>query len=229
MRQFSAVIKEILLAPDAGPTAWITCQPEAIPAPGQYLSAWAPADRTAPLATALFAARIGPEGFLAAPPIPRSWEPGLPLELRGPLGRGFTLPVTTRRLALAALSETNARLIPVIDLALQKDIAITLFSAAPAPALSSSVEIYPLQELPAGLAWADLLMLDASVDDLDRLRGYFRLKSDEFLPCPAQILVAASMPCGGLAECGACFVPGRRKWKQACQDGPVFDLSELAW
>lgn len=229
MRQFNAVIHEIRFDSASAPAAWVACPTEAIPAPGQYVSAWAPSDSAAPLATPLFAAKIDQGGFLAAPPAPRSWEPGLVLELRGPLGRGFSLPMTTRRLALVALGESNARLMPVIDLALQKDIAITLFSAVSTPSISSLVEIYPLQELPAGLAWADLLMLDASVDDLERLRDYLRLKPDELLPCPAQILIAANLPCGGLAECGACFVPGRRKWKRACQDGPVFDLNELAW
>jgi hypothetical protein len=37
------------------------------------------------------------------------------------------------------------------------------------------------------------------------------------------------MPCAGIAECGACAVPGGGwgGWKLACQHGPVFDLNWL--
>jgi dihydroorotate dehydrogenase electron transfer subunit len=42
-------------------------------------------------------------------------------------------------------------------------------------------------------------------------------------------LVMTPIPCGGIAECGACAVPAHRGWKLACRDGPVFNLNELAW
>jgi NAD(P)H-flavin reductase len=35
------------------------------------------------------------------------------------------------------------------------------------------------------------------------------------------------MPCGGVADCGACAVETRLGWKLACEDGPVFDLIDL--
>ena len=229
MRLYDASIRELRYYTPNQPAAWIVCPAEAIPAPGRYIAAWATADTAAPLSTPLFAAQIAPDGFLAAPPIPFSWEPGAILELRGPLGQGFTLPATARRLALAALADTAARLLPVIPMALQSDIAVALFSDSPIPNIPSAVEIYPVQDLPEALAWADILMLDMPVDELERLRGRLRMKPEDRLPCPAQALILTAMPCSGIAECGACFVPGRRKWKQACQDGPVFDLNELTW
>ena len=229
MRLYDASIRELRYYTSNEPTAWITCLADAIPTPGRYIAAWSVADRTAPLSTPLFAAQIAPDGFLAAPPIPSSWEPGAILELRGPLGQGFTLPATARRLALAALAETSTRLLPLIPLALQNDTAVALFSDSPIPDIPSAVEIYPVQDLPEALTWADLLLLDASVDELERLRSRLGLKPEDWLPCPAQALILTAMPCSGIAECGACFVPGRRKLKQACQDGPVFDLNELAW
>jgi hypothetical protein len=229
MRTFDAFVKELRFDTGESPTAWIACPTEVIPAPGQYISAWSLHDGAAPLPTPLFPAQLSPDGFLAAPPVPRTWEPGSPLELSGPLGCGFHLPVTTRRLALVALGETVARLNPLVSLAVQTDIAVALFSSAPVRNIPAAVEIFPIHDLPDALNWADLLLIDLPIEALSHLRITLRLQAEDHLPCPAQVLVMTSMPCSGLAECGACYVPGRRKWKQACQDGPVFDLDELSW
>ena len=83
--------------------AWIACPKEAIPQPGQYVSAWSPQDQETALSSVLFSAENTDVGFLAVPPVPHNWEPGTSLILRGPLGRGFQLPATARRLALIAL------------------------------------------------------------------------------------------------------------------------------
>ena len=241
MRQCSGIVHEIRYEPGSGvgynlqasttaaAAAWIACPAEAIPGPGQYVQAWSPRDGAAALATALFPALIEPNGFLAAPPAPRGWEPGTLLELRGPIGHGFHLPGTARRLALAAFGESTARLRPVMDQALQANLAVALFCALPEQNIPAAVEIYPIHELSEALQWPDVLILDIPVEDLAKLRNLLRLKAEDYLPCPTQALVATAMPCGGLAECGACFVPGRRTWKQACQDGPVFDLNDLQW
>lgn len=241
MRQYSGIVHEIRyeaeLIQEGGSgtgqnspaSVWIACPESVIPAPGQYVQGWSPLDGAAALATALFPAQIDIGGFLAAPPAPAGWEPGTPLELRGPIGHGFQLPETTRRLALAACGESAARLRPIMALAVYKNISVALFCLRPQSNIPAAVEIYPLQELEGALSWPDVLMLDIPVDDLPQLRGLLGLKPAEHLPCPAQVLTATAMPCGGMAECGACFVPGRRDWKQACQEGPVFDLNELQW
>ena len=209
--------------------AWIACPAGAIPDPGQYLLAWSPADGEAALGAALFLGQKTEQAFLAAPPIPRSWEPGTALSLRGPLGQGFHLPPTTRRLALAAVGASAARLLPLIPPFLAQDTAVTLFTGARLPALPAELEVYPLQELPGAIAWADFLALDLPLESLPQLRPILGLSPGERLACPAQALVVTGMPCAGLAECGACAVPGRRNWKLACKDGPVFDLNEMAW
>jgi NAD(P)H-flavin reductase len=229
MRTFDAFVKELRNDAVETRTAWISCPAEAIPAPGQYVSAWSVHDRIAPLASPLFPARVSPDGFLAAPPVPITWEPGSLLELSGPYGRGFNVPRTTHRLALAALGETAARLNPLVNLALQADIAVTLFSSVPVQNVPTAVEIYPTHDLPEALNWADLLLIDLPVEELGHLRATLCLQAGDHLPCPAQVLVVTIMPCSGLAECGTCYVPARRKWKRACLDGPVFDLDELAW
>jgi NAD(P)H-flavin reductase len=227
MRLHPASVSEIRLL--AGqPAAWIACPPSAVPAPGRYVSAWSPEDADAPLGTPLFAAETSPVGFLAVSPLPRPWEPGACLQLRGPLGRGFALPSATRRLALAALGETAVRLIPLLRTALAGGASLALFTDLPLPSLPADVEISPLSTLPEALSWADFLALDVPLQALSRLEGVLGIPAGGHpLPCPAQALVLADMPCAGSGECGACAVLVGRKWKLACTDGPVFDLREL--
>ena len=242
MRTYSARVSEIRLqGPLQGPdsaSAWIACPPSAIPAPGRYVLAWAPDDADAPLATTLFASdrdashRLEPpsadSGFLAAPPLPRAWVPGTGLILRGPLGRGFSWPAPLRKLALAALGDTVARLIPLLDAALTADASVALFASGPLPSLPPAVEVNPLDVLPDAPAWADFLALDVPLESLPSLGRLLRMEvGDTHLACPAQVLIYTAMPCGGLSDCGVCALPVRRGWKLVCKDGPVFEVHEL--
>src|SRR5690606_19518399 len=92
--------------------------------PGQYLQVHDPTDNETAIATQLFAAGWQPStahGDVAelavAGPLPARWQPGHELRARGPLGRGFSLPPHTRRLALAAWGHNAARLLPLADAA----------------------------------------------------------------------------------------------------------------
>ncbi len=228
MRVYAGFVREVQWQGGLGRAAWIECARPAIPAPGRYVMAWSPEEPDAPLATPLFAARIEPQGFLAAPPVPTTWEPGTALQLRGPLGRGFNPPGNLRRLALAGLGEGIARLGPLLQAALEKGAAVALFADQTPPGLPSAVEVNPLETLNEALAWADYLALDLpapALPGLSRLLGVER--GVRALPCPAQALVHTAMPCGALADCGACAVETRLGWKLACHDGPVFDLIDL--
>ena len=220
------------------PAVRIACRPAAAPAPGQYLlalpagAAAAPpfGAGTPPLALPLFAAGGHREGsFLAAPPAPAAWGPGTELALRGPFGTPFRLPAGLRRLALAALGESVARLMPLVEAALEAGSAVTLYTAAPLPPLPAAVEALPLEALPEAPAWADFMALDLPLEALPGLRLRLGLDPGAAPACPAQALVHAPMPCGGLGQCGACAVEGRRGWLLACEDGPVFDLSDLRY
>ncbi len=209
--------------------AFVACPPSAIPPPGRYLSAYASVDIDAPLAAPLFLSQLAPGGFWAAPPFPANWMPGTELLLRGPLGTGFDLPASVARLALAGLSDSPARLLPLARLALERDCAVTLYTDAHLSALPSTLEIYPLPSLREALAWPDLLAVDLPLERLSVLRDLLGLQPGDLLPCPAQALIWTPMPCAGLAECGACAVPYRRGYKLACTDGPVFPLNTLEW
>jgi dihydroorotate dehydrogenase electron transfer subunit len=149
--------------------------------------------------------------------------------LRGPLGHGFTPPAHLRHLLLAAAGDTTLRLTPLIAAAQSGNTDIVLCTDLPTAAISSSIEIYPLHSLPEILPWADYLALDVPSDTLPHLRTCLGLAPQTILPCPAQALLLTPMPCGALADCGACAIPTRQGYQLACKDGPVFDLRELMW
>jgi hypothetical protein len=209
--------------------AWIDCPGGLAPEAGQYVMARSLEEAEAPLATCLFATELPGTGFWAAAPIPSGWLPGIELELRGVLGHGFVVYSGARRIALASLSADPARLLPLVAKARQQGAAVTLFADPPLPSLPAWVEIYPLASLPELLHWPDFLALDLPIENLTQLREALGMQPEQILPCAAQALIYTPMPCGDLAECGACAVPARRGWKLACSDGPVFDLNSLEW
>ncbi len=214
----------------------LLCPQTLIPAPGQYLLAHDPASDS-PLPAPVFNAGSIPGGFLAAPPVPQTWRPGTTLSLRGPLGRGFSLPASARRIALAALGETSARLKPLFAVALAQNSSLVLVSDLDLLDLPPEVEIQPVSALAEVARWADFLAIDVARESLPGLREMLGFNNQARVTFArpglagrageAQVLVVTPMPCGGLAECGVCAVTTRRGWKMACKDGPVFALNEL--
>ena len=224
-------IREIRLDALGQTQAWIECESRLTPDPGQYLLGRSLENSDAPLATILFPAELPGTGFWAAAPLPPAWLPGTELELRGVLGHGFSSFSGARRIALGSISPDPARLLPLIQEASRQGASLTLFAGPPLPALPAWLEIYPLASLPELINWPDYLALDLPLDSLPNLRTILGLRPDQFLPCLTQALIYMPMPCGGLAECGACAVParrgGKRSYSLACSDGPVFDLSNI--
>ena len=211
---------------DRRAAARIACPPTLIPAPGQYLLAHNLASDD-PLAVPVFLAGDSPEGFLAAPPLPRTWYPGMTLSLRGPLGRGFTLPASARRVALAAIDVSPAYLLALIQPALALGAAVALVCDSPPDDLPADVEIHSLAAFGEVSRWADYLALAAPRASLPELRARLGRGNPPKFPTVAQVLIVAPMPCGSLADCGVCSVDGRGGVRLACKDGPVFDLTDL--
>lgn len=230
MIHYKARLTSLLLEPYQNAAARLQIPLAALPRPGQYLQAHDPANAESVLSTQLFPAGHEPasrEGeaieLAVAGPLPASWQPGAQLQLRGPLGRGFSLPQGTRRLALAASGRTAARLLPLAAEAAE----VALFCDEPPGELPSHIEVQPLAALPASLAWADFLALDippTQVEELPRLLG-FHERAPKTLR--GQALVTPAMPCGGLAQCGVCSFATPRKALLACSQGPVFALADL--
>lgn len=229
MRTYPARVREVQIDGRGERMAWIDCPPGAVPAPGQYCAGYSLRDPDDILPSALFTGGSASGGFLATPQIPRHWDPGCELALRGPLGSGFQLPADSRRVALIASGDTSARLLPLAEQALGNGAAVALFSDAFLPPLPAAVEAQPLSAAPEASAWADYLAIEITLYRLNALGIILGLASGEHLACHAQALVLAPMPCYGLAECGACAVPMRRGWKAACKDGPVFELEDLGY
>jgi hypothetical protein len=237
MKQGTGELVELFL--EGGLTGGrMLCSQNLVPEPGQYLLALDPASGSL-LPAPVFNAGSVPGGFLIAPPIPSTWQPGTALSLRGPLGRGFTLPMSARRVALVALADTTLRLKPLLGAALEQNASVVLVSDLELPDLPPEVEIQPVSTLAEVARWADYLAIDVERESLPGLRelmgfsGQTRVKFESQAVSPWQalgskeVLVATPMPCGGMAECGVCAVTVRRGWKMACKDGPVFDLNAL--
>ena len=202
----------------------IACPETLAPETGQYLLA---AEKGAVQATPLFPTGDWSKGFLAAPPYPESWRPGTELALNGPLGKGFRLPGMTQRLAMIALGESNARLLPLASVSESVRYSVTLFSDAPLGELPPDLEAYPLKEVGESLSWADFFAIDLPLEKLDILADQLGDSTQMPAELRGQVLVQAAMPCGGMGQCGVCALRVKHSWKLACKDGPVFDLQAV--
>jgi hypothetical protein len=199
----------------------LRCDPPLVPAPGQYLLARVGGDPDDPLAVPVFSAGACPGGFQLAAPIPVDWLPGIQLDIRGPLGKGFQLPQTARFVALVALGGNATRLMALTEPALARGAAVVLLAEQAPQGLPAAVEISPLAALAETLRWADTVLVDTPRAQLPALLNMAR---ETVFTGHGQVLVETAMPCGGLAECGACAVTLRSEFKLACEDGPVFNF-----
>lgn len=204
----------------------ILCPSEMIPSPGQYLLAHDPASDDL-LPVPLFTAGWIPHGFIIAPAIPEAWQPETRLSLRGPLGHGFDLPESSRRVALVAVDGNPYRLLPLLDIALKNKAAVILLSESIPADLPAEVEMGPISMLPEAAGWADYLAIDVMRESLPGVRKMLGEVEEVWTVKDAQVLVLTPVPCGGMAECGLCAVGVRQGWKMACKDGPVFKLKAL--
>jgi hypothetical protein len=202
----------------------VSCSPQLIPAPGQYLLA--NDGSGSPLAIPVFYSDSAPQGFIAAAPATADWSPGLVLHLRGPLGRGFSLPLVARRIGLVALDDAPVRLRGLIRPALKQDAAVVLVSNTMPEDLPDDVEVQPLSSLSDILEWADYVAFDVARENLQELRERVRNRSRLAARTDAQVLIRTAIPCGGIADCGVCAVTLKSDWKLACKEGPVFNWRE---
>lgn len=204
----------------------LTCPSNLIPSPGQYLLAGDGFHSILPVP--LFYTDSAPQGFIAVAPLSNAWNPGLELALRGPLGRGFTLPSSCRKIGLIAFDTSPARLNGLIQPALQRDAAVVLVCASAPDHLPDEVEVQPMSALEEVVEWADYVACDIRREDLSQMREQLKKMDQLIVRNDAQVLIYAPIPCGGIGECGVCAVTLKSGWKLACVDGPVFDWSEVA-
>lgn len=204
--------------------ARINCPLSFAPAPGQYLLA-RQAQSDAPLSAVVYCAERVDDGFVSAPGLPDAWQRGNRLHLRGPLGHGFTVPKSARRVALIAWDDGPRRLLALLETVARQEASVTLVCQNPPEELPLQVEVLPLKALGEVLRWADYAAFDAARESLPALKD--RLQRGLLVAGGAQVLVRTPMPCGGLARCGVCTCRARAGSLLACEDGPVFDASLL--
>lgn len=209
----------------------ISCPPGMHPTPGQYLTA-ASYDFPEALPVILYPSWGNDEpmdngAVDVAAPLPPTWSTGMKLLLRGPLGKGFQMPQTSRRIALASLEDAPARLLPLARLGLMQHAAVAIYSPSIPSGLPEEVEVLPFDLLPEAPDWADFLALDVPLRRLKELRQRLGLKPFQRPNCLTQVLVITDMPCSGLGGCGICTVATQKGSSLACSDGPVFDFNQL--
>ena len=202
--------------------ARISCAVNLIPSPGQYLLAGI-ASRSDLLPVSLFSTESTPESFIACAPIPETWTPGTEIYLRGPLGHGFTLPPSARKVALVSFDNHPARLTALIQPALKQGAAVVLVCDQNEFQLHDEVEVQPLSALGDILEWADYTAFDVAREKLPELKTVVGKRNQMSVKKGAQVLIRTPMPCGGIADCGVCAVTLQSGWKLSCKDGPVFD------
>lgn len=214
--------------------ARINCPANLVPAPGQYLLASDSSDATlsvskcSTLPVPIFHTDFAPQGFIAAPPVPDSWNPGHEVYLRGPLGRGFVLPSFARKVALVAFDASPARLYGLIAPALTQKAAVVLLCDSLLDNLPDAVELQPISALPEIMDWADYIAFDIARENLPGLSEQAFNGNPTKALSEAQVLIRTPLACGGIAECGVCAVTAKSGWKMACKDGPVFNWHDFS-
>ncbi len=221
-----------LILQDGQRAARISCPAELIPAPGQY--ALVSDGSNAPLPVPLFVTDSAPDSVAVAPwrhftasPVPDHWMPGIEIALRAPLGNGFKLPASARKIALVAFDVPPSRLRGLIRPALSRGAAVVFVGDLPVENLPDDVEAQPMSALGEVIEWADYAAFDVTREDLtgwvERLRELNQASTWK----EAQVFIQTPVTCGGVAECGVCAIVTKSGWKMACKDGPVFALGEL--
>jgi len=176
--------------------------------------------------------------------------PGAPVNVIGPLGRGFRLAPDSRNLVLAATATHVGMLLPLIDPMLDRGGRVTLvvrrdpadggsrderalmqMMLAQLPiAVELRVGVTPAewdQHLHDVLPWADQLCAALPAHEWGALAQQVRQKRFHLEAGFAQVLVEADLVCG-VGACLACVVPlARGGVTRACVNGPVFDLTKL--
>ena len=214
-----------LLLTDGDHHLRVSCPAPLVPSPGQYLLASDGSDL--PLPVSLFYTESAPQGFIAVSSAGTFWQPGMELQLRGPLGRGFMLPVSARKVGLVAFDGSPAPLQGLIPPALKQDSAVVLVGNTSSDRLPDDVEVQPLSALAEILEWADYLAIDVRRENLHQLREQLGTLNRLAVGGETQVLVHTPVPCAGIADCGVCAVTSKSGWSLACKEGPVFGWREL--
>lgn len=197
----------------------------------------------------LYPARVAPDEFdvLALPGhAAEGLRAGTNVDLIGPLGRGFEVPMATRRLLLAADSAHLPVLLPLVSPRTGAAPAVSLIVSADDPG-----DLYPLRLLPPAVevhvarmdgpsrardrflplfselvVWADHVCVATDPGWYAEMAGAVRRHRLSPPSRFAEALASTAMACG-VGACQCCAVDTTRGLRLACVDGPVFSLLEF--
>jgi dihydroorotate dehydrogenase electron transfer subunit len=176
-----------------------------------------------------------------------SRKPGDTLDVIGPLGNGFPLPDHVQRLLLVSDGQALDPLLGQMSRAIDAGVAVTLVMGG-----SQAAKLYPISALPPMvefqaatldgslghrgpvtdllpdlLTWADAVCVVGSTvlyralqTQAERIR--FRADANYLFG----LLTPDRMACG-VGACMSCTLETKTGLKQACVDGPTFDLTTL--
>ena len=184
---------------------------------------------------------------------------GTPVSVFGPLGNGFAIHPEARNLLLVAGGIGIAPLRFLADKAKEKGKKITMLMGAfssvhllPAPTEPPSKGLLTEGLLPWGITIVKVtedgsegnqglvtqLLIDHYIDEVDQIfacgplpmyHDMFRRKKELKLENKSvQISLEVRMGCG-VGVCYGCTIKTKKGLKQACKDGPVFELNEILW
>lgn len=172
------------------------------------------------------------------------------VDIFGPLGNGFTIHPDSKYLLLLAGGIGIAPLRLLVDVAVRQGIKVTLLMGA-----RSATHLLPLPAglLNEGGMPSNINVVNATDDGSKGFKGLatdliaaYIGEADQIFACgpvdmyrtmvtlsqqfpklkSAQLSLEIMMGCG-MSVCYACTIRTKNGLKQVCQDGPVFELSEL--
>ena len=196
---------------------------------GQYFLASSPEIPEA-ASSVLFPIAKDDRKLKIALPFPDHWRTGMPLMIRGPVGKGFTLPIGARRIALVHLGIPDVYgsvFAPIIEFGLKAGGEVVSYGDILPENLPTAVEVLPLDQISDAWKWAEYLAAEIEQSQLNWLLHLLMQKPGSRLPDRAEVLIHTPLICGGLADCGLCSVKTKKGYRLTCKDGPVFQLGDL--
>jgi len=169
-------------------------------------------------------------------------KPGDDIDLFGPLGNGFSIPKTAKKLLLVAGGMGIAPLYFLAQEAPKNGYEVTLIHG-----VQTAVQL-PNPLLPITGVYITVSE-DGSIDKHGRVTDYLYDNinlMDQVYACgplpmykamaqmpelkdrPVQVSLEVVMGCG-LGICYGCTVKTRNGLRQVCRDGPVFNLADILW
>jgi len=202
----------------------VVLEKELFPLPGQYLSIRSN-DPSTVLPVSAYPISARGQVLSLLPDKAEHWHVGQEISLRGPLGNGFSLPVSAGRIGLIGLTQKQALcLLPLARALLDSGKEVALVSDAVLQGLPMDLEILPGEQAIEVCAWAEAAAFAVGREEIGPLLSRYRFES---IRKTIEVLVITEMPCSGTAVCGVCAVATKKGWKHACKEGPIFALNEL--